>query len=327
MKYFILPILIISTTIKKEYLKYIISAFLLGMFINELISYGIYFEFIQSKFLGFNIVGNKYNPVPFMPSHMEYTLFLSLAIIISIYSFFNVNNKYIKYILTFFTITMTINLFLTTGRTGQFTLLLTLLILVIIYFRHSYKYIIFSFISIFIVFILAFFLSSNVNKRLTEGYSDIVNVIEEKNYNSSFGIRLTSYVLLPKIVKNEEFNIFYGVGYCRVGSIIQKIQVKEIGQFMQRQLGHLHNSFITIFTGTGFVGLVLFILVLYYIFRLKIKDKYFNYIRYTFLFVIIFGSFTENMFRQKEVMMLSTIFISIIIILSTKNYIKGNEVE
>ena len=36
-KYFLLPILIISTSIKTEYIKYLIISFIGGMFINELI--------------------------------------------------------------------------------------------------------------------------------------------------------------------------------------------------------------------------------------------------------------------------------------------------
>ena len=50
-KYFLLPILIISTSIKTEYIRYLIISFIGGMFINELISYGIYFELIKEKFL------------------------------------------------------------------------------------------------------------------------------------------------------------------------------------------------------------------------------------------------------------------------------------
>ena len=288
------------------------------MFINEIISYGIYFEIIKSQIFGFNIVGNKYNPVPFLPSHMEYTLFLSLSIVISIFSFFNTDNKFIKIILLVFTLTMITNLFLTTGRTGQFTLLGTLFILIFIYFRHNYKYIIFSLLTVIFVFSMGFFFSDNVSKRLKEGYSDIVNVIEDKNYNTSFGIRLSSYILIPKIIKNEDFNILYGIGYSKVNSVIQGIQVDEIGVFMKEQLGHLHNSYITIFAGTGSIGLILLLLIWYYLIVTKIKDNYFNYVRYSFVFIVFLGGFTENMFRQKEVMMLSAIFISIIIVVSTE---------
>lgn len=319
-KYFLLPILIISTTIKKEYFKYIVSAFLLGMFINEIISYGIYFEFIKNNFFGFSITGNKDNPVPFLPSHMEYTLFLSLSIIISIFSFFCTNNKIVKIVLLIFTITMTTNLFLTTGRTGQFTLLGTTLILIVIYFRGNYKYIIFSLLTVVTVFSMGFFFSDNVNKRLKSGYNDIVKVIENKDFNTSWGIRLSSYILIPKIIEDKNFNIIYGTGYCKVNEVIHQIHMKEFGEnsIFRVQEGHLHNSYITIFAGTGLIGLILLILIWYQIFKVKIEDSYFNYIRYSFLFVVFLGGFTENMFRQREVMMLSAIFISIIIILSNR---------
>ena len=322
LKYFLEPVVIISTSIKKENINYIISAFLLGMFINEIVSYGIYFEIIRSQIFGFDIVGNKHNPVPILPSHMEYTLFLSLSIILSIFSFFNVNKKIIKIILSIFILTMVTNLFLTTGRTGQFTLLGALIILSIIYFRHNYKYILLSFITIFIIFIMAFFFSNNTNERIKKAYSDIVNVINNKDYNTSLGVRLSSYILIPKIIENEKFNILYGTGYSNLNEVIHQIHIKEFGDdsIFKIQEGHLHNSYITIFAGTGIIGFILFMLIWYKIFKIEIKDMYINYVRYSFLFILFLGGFTENMFRQKEVMMLGAIFISIIIYVAIRNY-------
>lgn len=328
LKYFLMPIIVISTTVKEENIKYIIMSFLFGMFANELISYGIYFEFIKDSFLGFNLTGDKYNPVPFMNSHMEYTLFVSLAIIVSIFSILKSKNSIFKFILFFFTTTMIINLFLTTGRTGQFTLLGTACILLIIYFRHNYKIILSGLIFISAIFISAYFMSENTNIRLKQAYNDIAKVINENNYNTSLGVRISSYVLIPKIIQNENFNIFSGIGYCKLNSVIHKIHLKEFGEnsIFKVQAGHLHNSYITIFAGTGIIGLILLLSIWYEIFKVKIKNIYFNYIRYSFLFVIFLGGFTENMFRQKEVMMLSSIFISMIIVLSTK-YIEDENSE
>ena len=200
-KYFLLPILIISTSIKTEYIRYLIISFIGGMFINELISYGIYFELIKEKFLGFSINGNKSNPVPFLTSHIEYTQFLSLTAIMSLFAIFKLNNKFIRLILIVFLITMVTNLFLTTGRTGQFTLLMTSIFLIIIYFKNNIKYIFYSFLTLSIVFILGFNFSSNVNTRLKQGFNDIEKVIKEKDYNTSWGIRLTSYIIIPDIIK------------------------------------------------------------------------------------------------------------------------------
>lgn len=320
-KYFLLPIIIISTSIKIEYIKYLLGSFLLGMFVNELISYGIYFEFIKDKFLGFDIVGHKSNPVPFLTSHIEYTLFLSLTILMSLFGIFKVNNKKLKVILLLFSVTMITNLFLTTGRTGQFTLFITSLFLVGIYFRQNWKYIVFSLITLGCIFILAFNFSSNVNTRLTQGYSDIKKVIKEKDYNTSWGIRLSSYIIIPDIIKNEEFNVFFGMGYCEVDKIIQKIHIDKFGKdsSFSGTFGHLHNTYITVLAGLGFVGLFIFLILWYYLFTIKIDDYYLNYVRYSFLFVVTFGGLSSNLFWQREVMLLSAIFISIIICLTTKN--------
>lgn len=321
-KYFLLPILIIVTTIKKEYIKYIISVFILGLFINELISYGIYFGFIKSSFLGFKIVGNELNPVPFLTSHIEYTTFLSFGIIVSLFSFFKVQNRYLKLILLIFVITMTTNMFLTIGRTGQFTLLGTLIFLIIIYFKNNIKHILGSLFIITVVFVLFFNFSSNTNKRLKQGYNDIVKVLVDKNYNTSWGIRLTSYIIIPEVIKNKNFNIFYGTGYCKVEEVVQDIQIDKVGKFMEIQYGHLHNTYITIFVGLGIVGFVIFIMFWYYLFSLKITDKYLNFIRYSFLFVLFLGGFSSHLFWQRDVMLLSAIFISIIIYTSTKEISK-----
>ncbi|MCT7533300.1 O-antigen ligase family protein [Aliarcobacter cryaerophilus] len=318
-KYFLLPILIISTSIKTEYIKYLIISFIGGMFINELISYGIYFELIKEKFLGFSINGNKSNPVPFLTSHIEYTQFLSLTAIMSLFAIFKLNNKFIRLILIVFLITMVTNLFLTTGRTGQFTLLMTSIFLIIIYFKNNIKYIFYSFLTLSIVFILGFNFSSNVNTRIKQGFNDIEKVIKEKDYNTSWGIRLTSYIIIPDIIKNEKFSLLYGFGYCAVDKEIQQIQTKVIGDYMKSQYGHLHNTYITIFAALGLIGLIIFLMIWYYLFKAKIEDSYLSYVRYTFLLVVTFGGFSSELFWQREVMLLSAIFISIIIYVSSKN--------
>ena len=318
-KYFLLPILILTTSIKTEYIKYFIIAFIGGMFINELISYGIYFEFIKDKFLGFAINGNKSNPVPYLTSHIEYTQFLSLAVIMSLFTIFKIKNNFIRLILVVFSITMVTNLFLTTGRTGQFTLLMTSIFLTIIYFKNNIKYIFYSFLTLSIVFMLGFNFSSNVNTRLKQGFNDIERVIKEKDYNTSWGIRLTSYIIIPDIIKNEKFSLLYGFGYCAVDKEIQQIQTKVIGDYMESQYGHLHNTYITIFAALGLIGLIIFLMIWYYLFKVKIEEYYLNYIRYAFLLVITFGGFSSELFWQREIMLLSSIFISIIIYVSSKN--------
>lgn len=321
-KYFFLPILIIITSIKKEHIRYLISAFLIGMFINELISYGIYFGYIKGTFLGFNLHGDHRNPVPFLSTHIQYTVYLSFAIVLSLFTFFNTKQKGIKILVAIFTVTMIINIFLTIGRTGQFSLLMTSLFLIVIYFRHNIKYIIYSLITIIIVFVLAFNFSSNANSRLKQGYDDLEKVIKQNNYETGWGIRLSSYVIIPDIIKSEKFNLFYGMGYCEVNNIIMDIQLKKYGSNSKftETFGYLHNTYISMLAGTGFVGFILFLIFWVYILIIKVEDEYLSFVRYSIWFIITFQSFSNELFWQHEIMLLSAVFISIIIYVSTKDY-------
>ncbi len=155
-KYFFLPILIIITSIKRHHIKYLINGFLIGMFINEFISYGMYFGYIKDSFFGYTLTGSESNPVPFLSTHIQYTIYLSFAIVLSFFTFFNSKNIFIKIVIAIFTVTMVINIFLTIGRTGQFTFLMTSIFLAIMYFRNNWKYILYSLVGLGIVFILAF---------------------------------------------------------------------------------------------------------------------------------------------------------------------------
>ncbi len=319
-KYFLLPILIIVTSIKKEYIQYLISAFLLGMFINEIISYGMYFGYIKGTLFGFVLNGNHLNPVPFLSTHMQYTIYLSFAIVLSFFTFFKSKNIVMKIIITIFTITMIINIFLTVGRTGQFTLLMTSLFLTAIYFKDNVKYVIYSLISISIVFILAFNFSSNTNTRLKQGYADIEKIIKQNNYESSWGIRLSSYILIPDIIKDERFNPLYGMGYCQVNNTIMDIQLKKFGEnsAFVSTFGYLHNAYISMLAGTGFVGFAIFMIFWIYLFFIKIEDEYLNFVRYANMFVVTFQGVSNELFWQHEIMLLSAIFIAIIVFVSTK---------
>lgn len=88
---------------------------------------------------------------------------------------------------------------------------------------------------------------------------------------------------------------------------------------MKSQYGHLHNTYIAIFAALGLIGLIIFLMFWYYLFKAKIEDSYLSYVRYTFLLVVTFGGFSSELFWQREVMLLSAIFISIIIYVSSKN--------
>ncbi|NQY54358.1 MAG: hypothetical protein HRT42_12395 [Campylobacteraceae bacterium] len=68
--WYYIPMFTLFTSLKKEYIVYIISAFVSAMMISEVISYGIFFELWTTKH------GTPSDPTPFM-NHLEYSLFLA----------------------------------------------------------------------------------------------------------------------------------------------------------------------------------------------------------------------------------------------------------
>jgi len=117
--WYYVPIILIATTLKKEYIPKTISAFLLGMMISEILSYGIFFELWTWKH------GNPSDPTPFM-NHLQYSMFLTFTSLLLLNRvFFETQIKWkIFYFLYFLTVTS--NLFLNGGRTGQIAFILSI---------------------------------------------------------------------------------------------------------------------------------------------------------------------------------------------------------
>ena len=123
----IIPILVIK--LKKEWLSHMITAFLFGMLLSELIAYGIFFELWT-----FNGRTPEY-PSPFM-FHIHYSLFLATTAIILLNRLLSRSYSLItKLPMLLFFLTSAGNLFISTGRTGQLAFFIAMGVAVIIHYR------------------------------------------------------------------------------------------------------------------------------------------------------------------------------------------------
>jgi len=313
-KFWFFPTVILTTSMKQKYLKYYISTFLLAMFINELISYAIYFEYIKESILGFTITGNAYDPVPFQTSHMEYSVYISFTIFILLYSLFYRKFDLKSIVYTLFLITMISNLFLSAGRSGQFTFIIVSFVLIAIYFHNKIKLIAGSFFILIFILTLAYNTSDTFKARIYNAENDIKKALFTKNYNTSFGIRISSYILIPEIIKITP--PLFGVGFNDTNKVIHNLHMQKFKEFSEfsHQQGHLHNTYITIYAALGIIGITILFYIFYLILTLKLNSHFINYLKYVFIFTIFFAGFTENLFREKEIMLLFSTFLSIIVV-------------
>lgn len=309
--YFLLPIIVFSTVLTKEFSYRVIAFFIFSMMINEIISYGIFFGLVDTV-LGYKVHGTASNPVPFQVSHIPYSLYIAFTIFLGLYSI-----KYQKYlpfkiITTIFVVTMTINLFLSSGRTGQFVFVMTSICFLFIYFIR-YKKIFFSMIVVLVsVFVLAYSYSSTFQQRVIAGKSDIEKVLFDSNYNSSLGVRLGSYKIAPNLLLDN--NILVGIGVGDIGDVVHKRTTLVFGKnsAFEQQKGLLHNTFLEILLTLGIVGFSIFIWFLYSLVFSSTFNHYNKYIRYLLLFSIVFSGLSASFYSFKEIMFLFALFIPIV---------------
>ena len=302
--WYLFPLFIIFVTLKKEHLPQVISAFLMGMFISEIISYGVFFEIWQFKH------ATPSNPSPFM-HHIEYSTFLALTALLLLNRIFNEGDIKFKILYSIFFITVTGNLFLTNGRTGQISFMLGIIVLGFMSFKNKLQ----AFITISLLLVIigtsAYHLSDTFKTRVVIGKNDIVKVLDQENYCSSWGSRIGFWIISKEILSDDPL---LGIGE-RDNMDRFKMLVAEKYPEMEcmTKLPHYHNQYLQIMTATGFVGLLFFLYMLYRIYRIDINVVRYKNIKMILLTLYLFGFIAEPLLHAQFSMLLFSLFVGVLL--------------
>lgn len=302
--WYFMPIAIIFTSVQKEYIKYIFSAFLLGMLLNEFLSYSIWLELISWK------NRTTIDPTPFM-NHLQYSLFLAFTSLLILLTIFDERNIRLRIFYIFYFLSVTINLFINGGRTGQVAFLFSLFILFFISIKN--KIIAFTVSILFILFILIAGSNyiQNFKDRVEALKSDIVCLIDNKNYNTSIGQRIGMWQVAYEIISE---NKLFGTGVGdEISVLYDKINQKHQDKIciIVNGLPHYHNDVVQIIVQLGILGGFLFLLLFYFILCLDIKDVYMKRLSIIFVFVYFISSQFEVMFHAQFSMAMFALFVGI----------------
>mgnify|MGYP000872889881 CR=1 FL=1 len=266
--YWVLVLPAMAILVKKEWVWGMLNAFLLGMFVSEILAYGIFFELwsINGKDASY--------PTPFM-THIHYSVFLAFTAVLLLSRLLSDKlSLYEKLPYLFFFVVSTANLMFSTGRTGQLAFFVSLVLLIFLRFKVSLKSILLSALSVIMIFFIAYTTLDLFKKRIDKASHDIQR-IENANYNSSFGIRVAFWLVAFEVLKEKPL-FGDGIGDYKLATkeILEK---KDFGltpqtkEFMLDQ--HFHNQYLMVAVQGGLVGLTLMLLLLYQFFRLKIEEK------------------------------------------------------
>lgn len=303
--WYFLPIFVLFTSMKKEYLSKALGVFILGMFISEVIAYGVFFEMWQFKH------ATPDNPSPFM-HHIEYSVFLSFTALILLSRIFNEENIRYKLFYTFFFITVSGNLFLTAGRTGQFAFIVGLFVLTILSFKSKLKAVVITIVLSVFIMGTAFNLSTTFHDRIIIGKNNLVDTIEKENYCTSWGGRVGAWIISKDIIAKDPV---LGIGNAdNMKEFHHLIDTKypEM-KCMHESFMHVHNQYLQIWTGLGIVGLIIFLLIFYHLYQTKIEDRELSNIRYIYIFILLFAFIPEVLLHRQFSMALFALVVGLLL--------------
>ena len=306
------PILVIATSLKKEYISKTIFAFLMGMLISEIISYGIFFEIWHFH--------NRppYDPTPFM-HHLDYATFLTFTSLLLLNRFFNTVNWRLKVFYFIYFLFVTSNLFLNGGRTGHLAFAVSIFAVGFTNIKNKLK----AFFSMLLLVISIFYAAYNISpvfkQRFNEGASEVYKIKNNSSnqYQGSFGQRLGAWIIGLKIIQDNP--LFGTGGGCEMAKLKEYAQKSSPQLQVVQNIAHFHNEYVHNAVEYGLLGLFLYLLFWYHLFKLEIKDKSFNNLKIILISVFSSASLVELIFHNQFPMSLFALFVGIFLNLSLKN--------
>jgi O-antigen ligase len=303
--WYFFPSFLIFKYIKQEYIKYSISAFLLGMLISEIVSYSVFFQFIPP--LGHATISD---PSPFM-QHTMYSVFLATTSIFLLGRFLYEEEIKYKLIYLIFFLSVSVNLFIGSGRTGQIAFFGALVVLFIYKYKLTIKTIFLSLISIVFIFYTAYNLSPNFKNRMHHIQNDVNGMISKNNYRSSIGIRIGFWIITKEMFLE---NPILGVGTANHLNMMKETVDKEL-QYLHgnKRFVHFHNQYWEILAQLGIVGLFLFLFFIYSIIKIKIIDHEIELLKIGLISTFILGLFADNLLWLNMSIMLFSFIVGILL--------------
>ena len=262
MWYFLLLFPILFNLMKKENIKYYISAFLVAISLTDLLSYLLWLE-VNNPFKNATVA----NPTPFM-DHISYNPILAFAIYLVAHELF-FNKKLSNLVFSFygfFTVSMSINMFITGGRAGQVAFFVVLALLIFQFFeKQRIKQIITILIVIPGIFFTSYLASDLFQERVNQVYYEAKYPFP--TIDSSVGLRINYAVNSWQVIKK---NPIIGVGTGDFPN--EYLKIHQVNTPALSSTTNPHNMYILVLVQIGLLGLVSMLTIFYYQIKLSFNS-------------------------------------------------------
>ncbi|PRM97531.1 O-antigen ligase family protein [Aliarcobacter cryaerophilus] len=272
--FLIIPI--IYTSLNKNYIKHVFSAFLIGMFLSEIVSYGIFFEFWTKEGV------SPSDPSPFM-DHTNYSIYLAFTVFILMHRIIFEQELKMRLMYSLFMLFSMSNMLINGGRTGQVAFFATLFIVAFLNIKNKLKAIICSMTFVIIIFTSAYNVSPVFHDRMNYAFQDIEKMINDNDFTNSFSIRVSLWIIgLEQFIDNSFIGTGIGDEAIGIQKYIEKYNFVYYDNFKDNYIDY-HNAYVQYSVQLGIFGFVLFILLFLNLLKLKFKSIIYRNLNITFV--------------------------------------------
>ena len=315
-KYYLLLIPILFTSLNKDTAKVSVKVFFISFVSYAIFSLGIYFEL-------YTIKGSSPSDPKGLMAYAIVSIYMSLATVWGLGIFCYSNNKKDKKIFFLIILLAIFTLFINNSRTSQISLILTILVLFIFYFQaFSIKNKIYYLCILVIYFFLINpYIHNKFQREYIVAYKEMQNVINNKDYEGSFGVRLYFYKAGFQVIKS---NLLFGAGPLDNKEQLINIQKRDLDYTNKKIFSSYHSQHLDILTGYGIVGYILILLsCILLAYKLKHIRKYY-YLCLSFLLTVFFNALGNVILIKKP---FNYIFISLFVIFAVISFYEKKEVK
>jgi len=272
-----------------------ITYFLYGMVVSEILSYGLIFGLWTIHGKGAN------NPSPYM-HHIEYSVFLAFTSLILLNRILSKNyTKKEKLLMSLFFTTVTANLFLNVGRTGEVAFIVGAVAIFFLRNNINIRSITMSILFILSIVTIAYNTSNVFRSRADLALNDISKIIYKDKYNTSIGLRIAQYIVGWDSIKK---NPILGSGTGSKEMVFKNLfKIHDYGfdEYSVKFLStsHAHSQYLQILIENGTLGLLLLIILVITIIKTESYDPEIRDIGIIFVIVFFISSLAEPLLLRQ----------------------------
>lgn len=290
-----LYLFIFLTVIDGRYINRVLGAFIVAMMMSEILSYLMFFEILPWEFgIGGQLLYKAYHvgdPSPFL-HHIHYGVLLAFTVVLLAQKVLYAKEDIrLKIIMLFFTITASVNIFVTGGRTGYIAFFP---LLALFFFYYHRKWIIPALVGISLFAGIMYQSSDLLRYKVEQTIMEIEKLSQPSaDFRSSLGQRVGFWVYSLEVIKD---NVLFGVG---TGDSMDEVFARVLPKDEAvKSIAHEHNQYISIMLQFGLIGLIFFLNIFYQIYKYRPKDKNLRFVQLAITLAIGMG-ITMTMFNLR----------------------------